>query len=176
MDDFVKKLIKGDEKAFERLVRENQNKIYAVCMNMLKNPHDAQDAAQDTFLKAYRNIRAFKSESKIETWLTRIAVNTCLDVLRSRRDTVDIDEQYDLAGADTPETELEKNDRRQAVRKALQAMPPDMRSIIILRDINGYSYEEVGEMLNLNIGTVRSRLSRAREKLKKILLENRELF
>ena len=176
MDEFVKKLIKGDERAFERLVRENQNKIYAVCMNMLKNPHDAQDAAQDTFLKAYRNIRSFKSESKVETWLTRIAVNTCLDILRSRRETVDIDEQYDLAGEETPETELEKNNRKRAVRKALQAMEPDMRSIIILRDINGHSYEEISEMLNLNLGTVRSRLSRAREKLKKILLENRELY
>ena len=75
MDEFINKLIKGDTKAFERLVRENQNKVYAVCMNMLKNPHDAQDAAQDTFIKAFRNVRHFKAESKIETWLTKIAVN-----------------------------------------------------------------------------------------------------
>ncbi len=176
MDEYMKKLTSGDEKAFERFVKENQNRVYAVCLNMMKNPHDAQDAAQEAFIKAYRSLRSFKGESKVETWLTRIAVNTCLDALRSRRETENIDDRLDLASEDTPETELEKSRLRQEVRKALAALPPDMRSVVVLRDVEGYSYEEVAEMLRLNIGTVRSRLSRAREKLKNIFYENRELF
>ena len=176
MDDYIKMLKKGDEKAFERMVRENQNKIYAVCLNMMKNPHDAQDAAQETFIKAYRSLRGFKGDSKVETWLTRIAVNACLDALRARRETENIDDKYDLAADETPETELEKADIRREVRGALASLPPDMRSVVVLRDVEGYSYEEVAEMLRLNIGTVRSRLARARSKLKNIFSENKELF
>ncbi len=176
MDSYIKKLIRGDEKAFERLVKETQNKVYAVCLNMLKNPHDAQDAAQDTFIKAYRSLAAFKAESKIETWLTRIAVNTCLDMLRKRREMSDIDDALELADEKTPETEAESRELRTLVRKAVNQLPPDMRSVVVLRDIEGYSYDDIAGMLNLNLGTVRSRLSRARERLKNILLENRELF
>ncbi|MGN1098221.1 MAG: RNA polymerase sigma factor, partial [Clostridia bacterium] len=176
VDSFLKKLKKGDEKAFEQLVRENQNKIYAVCLNMLKNSHDAQDAAQETFIKAYRGLSAFMGESRVDTWLTRIAVNTCLDMIRKRRDTVNIDDSLDAASEETPETESEKNTRVEAVRKAVRELPPDMRAVVVLRDIEGHSYEDVAQMLNINIGTVRSRLFRAREKLKNLLLENRELF
>ncbi len=176
MDAYMKKLIRGDEKAFEQLVRANQNKIYAVCLNMLKNEHDAQDAAQDAFIKAYRSISAFKGESKVETWLTKIAVNTCLDILRRRREFYDLSEAADAADSVTPESETEKGEVKQLVRASISKLPPDMRSIVVLRDIEGYSYEEIADMLKLNIGTVRSRLSRAREKLKQIFLEKRELF
>lgn len=176
MDAYIKKLIRGDEKAFEQLVGETQNKIYAVCLNMLKNTHDAQDAAQETFIKAYRSLTSFKGESKVETWLTKIAVNTCLDILRKRREMYDLDEAADAADVNTPESKAEKNETRQMVRSAINTLPPEMRSIVVLKDIEGYSYEEIADMLNLNIGTVRSRLSRAREKLRKIFMENRELF
>ena len=176
MDEFMKKLVKGDEKAFERLVRENQNRVYAVCLNMLKNPHDAQDAAQDAFIKAFRSIRSFKAESKIETWLTKIAVNTCLDMLRSRKETVDIDDQYDLAGGETPESEFERSSRREAVRAALSRLPAEFRAVVILKYVEDRSYEEIAEVLNINVNTVRTRLFRAREKIKKIFLDNRELF
>lgn len=176
MDEFIKKLVKGDEKAFERLVRENQNRVYAVCLNMMKNPHDAQDAAQDAFVKAFRSIRSFKGESRIETWLTKIAVNTCLDMLRSRRETVDIDEQYDLTDGNTPEIEFERGSRREAVREALSRLPAEFRAVVILKYVEDRSYEEIAEMLNINVNTVRTRLFRAREKIKKIILDNRELF
>ncbi len=176
MEDYIKKLRSGDEKAFERLITENQNKIYAVCLNMLKNPHDAQDAAQESFLKAYRSLHSFSGDSMVETWLTRIAVNTCLDMIRQRKYNLDIDDQYDLASRDTPEDLAEAKRRREILRRAINELTPDMRAVVVLRDIEGYSYEQVSEMLKLNIGTVRSRLSRAREKLKNILLQNRELF
>lgn len=176
MDEFMKKLIKGDEKAFERLVRENQNRIYAVCLNMLKNPHDAEDAAQDVFVKVFRSIRSFKAESRLETWMTKIAVNTCLDIIRSRRETVDIDEQYDLTDGRTPETELEQSDRRLALRQALSQLPEEIRSVVVLRFVEERSYEEIAEILNLNLNTVRTRIFRGREKIKKIFSENRELF
>ena len=176
MDDLLKKLRRGDEKAFERLVMEKQDKIYSVCMNMLKNVHDAQDAAQETFIKAYKAIRSFKGESSLDTWLTKIAVNTCLDAIRGRRDTVDIDEAYDVADPNTPEGEYEADVRRRVVRQSLARLPSELRDVIVLKDIEGCSYEEISEILNLNLGTVRSRLHRAREKIKKIFLENRELF
>ncbi len=176
MATFEQRLANGDKNAFERLIRENQNKIYAVCLNMLKNPHDAQDAAQDTFFKAYKNAASFRGHSRVETWLTKIAVNTCLDMLRARKPTVDIDEVYDVASDETTESVAEKNAKINAVRQALARLPDDMRSVVVLRDIEGLSYEEAASALGLNPGTLRSRLSRARERLKKILLENGELF
>lgn len=176
MADIEKKPENGDKQAFEQLVRENQNRIYAVCLNMLKNQHDAQDAAQETFIKAYRSLSAFRKASKIETWLTKIAVNTCLDMIKRRKTHLNIDESFDTAAEETTESTAEKNARIMAVRRALLDLPPEMRMIIVLRDIDGRSYDDIAEILNLNLGTVRSRLSRAREKLKKFLLENRELF
>ncbi len=176
MATFEQKLARGDKTAFEQLIRENQNKIYAVCLNMLKNPHDAQDAAQETFFKAYKTAALFKGLSRVETWLTKIAVNTCLDMLRSRKPTVDIDEAYDVAAGETTESIADKNAKVRAVRQALARLPDDMRTVIVLRDIEGLSYEDAAAALKLNLGTFRSRLSRAREKLKKILLENGELF
>lgn len=176
MDDFIKKLVKGDEKAFEKLVIDNQNRVYSVCMGMLKNPHDAQDASQETFLKAYRHIRNFRGQSSVETWLTKIAMNVCLDEIRSRRDTVPLNEGFDVPDTETAESRVLARESQQAVRRALEQLPSDQRAVVVLRDIKGFSYEEVCDILNLNIGTVRSRLHRARERLKKIFLENGELF
>lgn len=176
MDDFIKKLVRGDEKAFERLVIENQDRIYSVCVGMLKNPDDAQDAAQETFLRAYRRIRDFRGQSRPETWLTKIAMNICLDTIRSRKETVSLSESFDVPDAETTEDRVFSRERQQAVRRALDQLPPDQRSVVVLRDIKGLSYEEMCDILNLNMGTVRSKLHRAREKIKKIFLENGELF
>ncbi len=176
MATYEEKLRKGDKNAFEQLVREKQNRIYAVCLNMLKNTHDAQDAAQDTFIKAYKNIALFRGDAGLDTWLTKIAVNTCLDILKQRRPNVSIDDDFEAAAEETTESAAEKNVRVAAVRKALNQLPPEVRQILILRDIDGFSYEDIAGIMGLNLGTVRSRIARAREKLKKILLENRELF
>lgn len=176
MSDFEEKLRKKDKHAFEKLVRENQNRIYAVCLNTLKNPHDAQDAAQETFIKAYSALANFRGESSVSTWLTKIAVRCCLDMLRLRRENVDIDEAFDLASEQTTESTAEKNAAVAAVRKGVAMLPDEMRTVIVLRDIEGYSYEEIGKMLKMTAGTVKSRIFRAREKLKKILIENGELF
>lgn len=176
MGIFKEKSAKKDKNAFEQIVRENQNKIYAVCLNMLKNPHDAQDAAQETFLKAYSSIDGFRGESSVATWLTKIAVRCCLDMLRARQDTVDIDDEYNLAAEETTESVSEKNARISQVRRAVAMLPKEMRTMVVLRDIEGYSYEEIAKMLRISEGTVKSRIFRAREKLRKILSENMELF
>lgn len=176
MASFEEKLLRGDKKAFEQLVRENQNKIYAVCLNMLKNPHDAQDAAQDTFVKAYTRISSFRGSSSVVTWLTKIAMNTCMDMLKAQRQHLNIDDQYDLADEETTESAAQKNTNVRAVRQALKELPPEFRAVIVLRHIENLSYDEIAAALNLDPGTVKSRLWRAREKLKKIFLENRELF
>ncbi len=176
MATFEEKLRKGDKKAFEQLVRENQNKIYAVCLNMLKNTHDAQDAAQETFIKAYGNLRFFRGESAVLTWLTKIAVRCCLDMLRRRPDTTSIDDEYDLSGGDTAEGTVERKQQIAAVRRAVAKLPEEMRTVLVLRDMEGYSYEEIASVLEISEGTLKSRIFRAREKLRKILLENGELF
>lgn len=176
MATFEEKLQRGDKKAFEQLVRDNQNRIYAVCLNMLKNTHDAQDAAQNTFIKAYTRISTFRGASSIGTWLTKIAINTCTDFLRSRRQDLDIDDRYGLADEETTESIAERNETVREVRSALAQLSPEYRSVLVLRHIDGLSYGEIAETLGLDPGTVRSRLWRAREKIKKIIMENRELF
>lgn len=176
MASFEEKLRRGDKRAFEQLVREKQNRIYAACLGMMKNPHDAQDAAQETFIKAYRSIGNFRMESSLDTWLTKIAVNTCLDMLKRQKPSVSLDEDIELAAEETAESAAEKNTRVRAVRQALNELNPELRAALVLRDMDGLSYEEIAQSLDINIGTVRSRISRAREKIKKILLENRELF
>ncbi len=176
MTDFEEKLGNGDRRAFEQLVRDNQNKIYAVCLNMLKNIHDAQDAAQETFIKAYGNISSFAGASKVETWLTRIAVNTCFDMIKKRETHLNIDDSFDIAADETTESQAVKHENIAEVRRALESLPPELRAIIVLRDIEGHSYDEIADILSLNPGTVRSRIFRAREKLKDFLARDGELF
>lgn len=173
---FEEKLRKKDKQAFEQLVRENQNKIYAVCLNMMKNTHDAQDAAQETFIKAYSAIGGFRGDSSVLTWLTKIAVRCCLDMLRKRKETVDIETEFDLASEETTESISERNRTAALVRKAVAELPKDMRIVIVLRDIEGLPYEEIGKILKMTEGTVKSRIFRAREKLRKILTDSGELF
>lgn len=177
----VRRVQRGDASAFEELVAAYEKNVYNLALRMTGSPEDAEDMAQEAFLKAYNSIHSFRGDSKFSVWLYRIVSNVCLDFLRkrSKRQTVSLsaeDEdgeevQIDLADtAQSPEALLEKKLTRESVRRGLRQLPPDARQILLLREIQGLSYEEIGETLGLEPGTVKSRIFRARKRLCAFLL------
>jgi RNA polymerase sigma-70 factor (ECF subfamily) len=176
----IERCRRGDRRAFDRLVLKYQRMIVALCVRLMGDAADGQDAAQETFVKAYRNLDGFKGEARFSTWLYQIALNTCRNLQRSwwsalRRRFVRIDAaiESDEGGrlpqiGDTrlsPEKDLEAGRIAGAVRAGLAGLSPIHRELIVLRDIQGLSYEEIGAMTGLSEGTVKSRLSRGRESL-----------
>ena len=167
---------------FERLAAESERQVYAVCFHMMGNREDAQDCAQETMLRAFRAFDAFRRDASFSTWITRIAMNVCTDELRKRRGSVSLDALREEQGFDAPDqtptayARLEEKERLRLLRQALDALPPDARALIVLRDIRGMSYDEIAQTLDLPLGTVKSRISRAREKLSALLQKSSELF
>ena len=179
----VRKVLQGDVNAFEKLVTEYEKGVYAIAQRMTGNPEDAADMTQETFIKAYNSLQSFRGDSKFSVWLYRIASNVCLDFLRSRNRkptvslSVEDDEgeetQLDVADeSHSPELLLERSLTRDAVRRGLQALPPDYRQILLLREIQGLSYEEIADVLRIEVGTVKSRIFRARKRLCAFLTED----
>lgn len=168
-------------RAFEDLVAPCERQVYFTCLGMMGNEQDAQDCAQETLLKAYRGFVDFRKDSKVSTWLYTIATHCCTDALRRRHETISLeqlqDEGFDPPGdAPSPYLELEASERRRLLREALQQLPYEHRQPIVLCDLQGLSYEEAAQALALPLGTVKSRLNRARAALKSILSKNAELF
>lgn len=167
------KRFKGsDLPEFETIILEYQDRVYNLCRYMVRDPQVARDAAQDVFLKAYRHLKDFRPGASLYTWLYRIAVNTCLDYNRkSQRSALRSDSlSEDLAaGAPSPEQHYESRQITEAVQLALQKLPEKLRAAIVLREIEGFSYEEIAEVLHTSAGTVKSRISRAREQLRRLL-------
>ncbi len=177
----------GDEHAFTCLVKAYQDKVYSMALYMTKNPQDAEDVAQEVFLKLWRSIGTYKEEALPEVWIMRIAKNACFDYLRERKrtQTESLYEVYDgeqverpLADGDVqsnPAAAAEQKERRQAVARAIMQLPPEHREVVTLRYINGLSYEQIAKVLGERQGTVKSRLWRAKKSLKNIL-ENGNFF
>lgn len=162
----------SDLPAFEELIRKYQDRVYNLCRYMVRDPQDAQDVAQDVFLKAYKGLKDFRPDSSLYTWLYRIAVNTCLDYKRkARRDALKKEPlPEDLASNEPFPAELyESRENTEAIQAALQKLPEKLRAPIVLREIEGLSYEEVAEVVHASVGAVKSRISRAREELRQIL-------
>ncbi len=178
----IKRFKSGDEEAFAELVRCYQDRIYSLCRYMLKNRYDAEDAAQDTFIKAYRNLRNFKPKASFYTWLYRIAVNTCLD--RQKRPLFASLFKWSAHGEEStieaqsnkpsPEEICETRQLGQALHIGLNRLSPKLRAVIFLREIDGLSYEEIAEVLEVSVGTVKSRISRAKEEMRRIMIFFRE--
>ena len=173
----------GDPSAFNRLMAEHERKMYAVALRMCGNREDAQDCLQEAMLRIYRSISSFKGQSSFGTWVYRITMNTCLDELRRKKNkaAASLDSLVDAGWSPTDESDTpEKHSERKALRRelsgAIRELPEDMRSAVVLRDIHGYSYDEIAQVLDVNVGTVKSRISRAREKLRGKLQEITELF
>jgi RNA polymerase sigma-70 factor, ECF subfamily len=172
--EIIKKVKKGDSSAFEILVQTYQGRIYTLCRYLLKNPQDAEDAAQDTFVKAFQGLKGFTPTSAFYTWLYRIAINTCLDFkrkssLQSFYSSADIRKELDMVPSKlpSPESAYAAKESIHALRASLNSISDKLRVVILLKEIEGLPYEEIAKVLDVSVGTVKSRISRAREELRK---------
>ena len=179
----VRKVLGGDANAFETLVLEYEKNVYNIALRMTGNSEDAADMTQEAFIKAYNSLQSFRGDSKFSVWLYRIVSNVCLDFLRSknRRPTVSLsvedddgeDAQPDVADeSQSPELLLDRKLTRDSVRRGLDSLPPDYRQILLLREIQGLSYDEIAQALSLEVGTVKSRIFRARKRLCTFLIDD----
>ena len=180
VDQLVARLQKGDDAAFEEFVSQYEKSIYHLALRQLGNTHDAQDAAQEVFLRVYRGIRHFREDARLSTWVYQITLNVCVDMTRKKaRHPEAALVQTDGDGGETelempdesyaPETLYERTELREEIAGALEKLSPEHRKVVVLRDITGLSYEEIAGVLQLSEGTVKSRLFRARDKLAAIL-------
>lgn len=173
----------GDPSAFNRLMEAHERRMYAVALRMCGNREDAQDCLQEAMLRIYRSISGFKGQSSFATWVYRITMNTCLDELRRKKNkqNTSLDSLLDTGWSPqdesaSPEKHAVQSETRRLLHEAIRDLPEDMRSAIVLRDIQGLSYEEIAQALDINVGTIKSRISRGREKLREKLKKKAELF
>lgn len=179
----VRRVQRGDKGAFDALVLKYQHKLVKLVMRYVRNPAEAEDIAQEAFIKAYRALPQFRGESAFYTWLYRIAINTAKNAVVSRDrspveydlDRSNTDESYDMQGrmkdSETPEGLVLTDEIRSTVNAAIDALPEDLRTAIVLRELEGLSYEEIGAAMGCPVGTVRSRIFRAREAIDRRLRE-----
>lgn len=182
-EKLIRKAIEGDGNAFEKLILKYEGKIYAIAFKVFKNETDAYDIAQEICIKVYHKLHLFRFESSFSTWLYRLATNTAIDEYRklkrksSHESSMDVpvdtgEDQVSMQIADkrdTPEEAFLRKEKARYVWEALENLSPDQKDIIILKDIEGKSYQEICEILDINLGTVKSRLARSRIALKKVL-------
>jgi len=185
--ELVQECKRGNMSAFEKILDKYEGKIYNMAYRMLGDVQDAEDAAQEAFMKAYASLDGFRGESSFSTWLYRIAKNVCLDEIRrrQRKPVYHLDEpvktptgemQRQLPDdAPSPDEVVVEYEKRTAVEEALKKLTPHHRTAIILRDIQGLSYNEMADILDVKLGTVKSRLYRARSSMRDVLREM-ELF
>src|SRR5947207_3414243 len=178
---FVLRLQANEDAAYDELVRTYNASIFHVAYRMLGDTAEASDVVQEIFIKVFRNIGSFKGQAALKTWIFRIALSEILNRLRwwksrHRSSTVSLDDQpnghehYVPDSGPSPEEMLESKERDLAIQQALGKLSSEHRSIIVLRDIEGFSYTEIAEVLSISMGTVKSRLARGREDLKKYLI------
>lgn len=177
---------RGDLSAFEQLVLAHEKMVYHIALRMLANSEDAKDISQEAFLKAYRNMQNFDERAAFSTWIYRITVNACIDEMRRRKGKPSVSlerEMQDEEGAwalqvaderETPEEALLRRERQRELLLAMERLSPEHKAVLVLRDLRGFSYEEVSEMLEMPLGTVKSRICRARAQLKEEILKSRE--
>lgn len=179
----VRRVQRGDKAAFDALVLKYQHKVIKLVMRYVRNPAEAEDIAQEAFIKAYRALPQFRGDSAFYTWLYRIAINTAKNAVVSRErspveydlDLQNPDESYDmqarLKDSETPEGLVLTDEIRTTVNSAIEALPEDLRTAIVLRELEGLSYEEIATAMDCPVGTVRSRIFRAREAIDRRLRE-----
>jgi RNA polymerase sigma-70 factor (ECF subfamily) len=161
--------------AFEKLYREHSGRIYALASRMAGSPDEGEDLVQEIFLQAYRKLGTFKGDSAIGTWLYRLALNHCLDFVRSRRAKMGkVTDTLDGEHSTEPAARLETPIARIDLERALARLPPGCREVFVLHDVEGFDHKEVGQMLGIAEGTSKSQIFRARTKLRAMLSRGRE--
>src|SRR5499427_8609611 len=180
----VRRVQRGDKGAFDALVLKYQHKLVKLVMRYVRNPAEAEDIAQEAFIKAYRALPQFRGDSAFYTWLYRIAINTAKNAVVSRdRSPIEYnidrndatEESYEMQGrmkdSETPEGLVLTDEIRSTVNAAIEALPEDLKTAIVLRELEGLSYEEIAAAMDCPVGTVRSRIFRAREAIDRRLRE-----
>ena len=180
-NEFIERLKEGEAKAFDELVNRYTANIYSLLMRLTEDPEEARDLTQDTFLSALKAMKNFRGDADLKTWLYRIAVNESRNRFRwwkrrNRSSTISLDAENVFGqtsevadSAENPEVATLRREREFALRQALSELPTNYREVLVLRDIEGLSYEEVATALETNVGTVKSRIARGREELRKKL-------
>ncbi|MDF2520955.1 MAG: polymerase subunit sigma-24 [Clostridia bacterium] len=191
MNDIEKLLIKksksGDVEAFEQLIFDYQKKAYNIALRIMGNQEDAKDMCQEAFIRIFKSIEGFKEQSSFSTWMYRIVTNVCLDEIRRKKknDTVSLDNTFETQNGevhfetasdeDTPEEAFIRTEKRRIILKEINSLSEEYKTAIVLRDIQGFSYEEIANILCCSIGTVKSRINRGRNILKNRLKTALEL-
>ena len=172
---FIERALAGDAEAFGEIVRRWERRIYALAYGILGREEDARDATQETFIAAFRNLSAFRGDAKVSSWLHRIAVNQC--ITRQRRAKVrgetSLEAEEDGGGAQfaapaghTPADTAERRERAQAVRRAVNALPPELRSVVVMKEFEDLTFQEIADALGIPLSTVKSRLYTALRQLR----------
>ena len=184
----IKRAQKGDLDAYEKLISDYEKTIYNLCLRMLKDSEEAYDAAQEVCLKIWRQISTFKGEAKFSTWVYRLASNQCLDMLRKnkkRQNEVSLYLSHDeneekihdeMCVWEDMSDKVIQEELNAVLNEAISELKEDYRLVIVLRDVQEKSYDEIASILSLSLGTVKSRISRARQALKKILHQDKEPY
>ena len=185
--ELVEKAKQGDQSAFEQLVLDNQNKVYSLALRLVGDREEAADLAQEAFVRAWQGLGSFQGESSFATWVYRLTTNVCIDHLRKKKRREGVEAAVSLDDEDSgwaepadweqdPQLQLERSERGKALARGLARLPDWQRRALVLRELSGLSYQEIAEALDIDIGTVKSRIARARLNLRKILLEDGNFF
>jgi RNA polymerase sigma-70 factor (ECF subfamily) len=175
--ELVERHLRGDGAAFDAIVDRYERRVYAVALRMCGEVEDARDVTQDVFVSALRSLKTFRSEAKLSTWLHRLAINASLDHLRRRRrrDARPLEDVHAVADPGLgPDERAADAERAAAVHRALAAVSPEHRAVVVLHDLQGLEYAEIADALGMALGTVKSRLHRARLELARLLGHLRE--
>ncbi len=173
----------GDADSFELLIQNSRTKAYNIALRYMQNEEDAMDALQESYIKIFRALSRFKEESSFDTWVYRIVVNTCTDMLRKAKQSRsnisifqkredDSDSIMEIPdSSESPERSLERKEEMARIFSSIEMLPKEQREAILLRDVHGFTYEEIAGILSCSDGTIKSRISRGRMALRKLLLE-----
>ena len=174
----VMRAARGEQDAFRVLVERYQHLTYTLALRLVGNEEDARDVAQEAFLAAWKALPKFRMDAKFSTWLYRLTVNCATDLLRKRKEAVSLDGEA-VQAADctpTPQEQAERAERKEILHRCIALLSENHRKILVLREVHGLDYEEIGQVLELTPGTVKSRLARARMELRKLLLSQGNFF
>lgn len=172
----IRRAQQGDGKALEELLFAYEKRVYNIACRFMGNESDAFDMAQESLIKIYRGIASFKGESSLSSWVYRITVNTCMDGLRKRKNapisleySIEKGVPFEDVCTETPETQALSLERAEDIQRAINVLADNYKAVIVMRDIDGFSYEEISQMLKISVGTVKSRINRGRQKLRELL-------